>query len=100
MTISENLRNVMKERNVSGIELARMVGVTKQTVSSWVQGHKLPRMNMLIAISEALECPLTALLDPDPTSYRQELDNVLFRLSESQLEQVLDYALYIEGKDA
>ena len=51
--IGENIRNVMTERGVTGIQLAKTLGVSKQTVSAWVQGHKIPRMSMIVAISEA-----------------------------------------------
>ena len=97
--ISENIKKMMKERKISGTELSKRLGVSNQTISAWVNGKKIPRMKMLVDLAEALECPLTALVDPDPTSYRQELDNVLYRLSESQIEEVLNYALYLEKKD-
>lgn len=96
---SENLKILLEERELSKSEFAEKVGASKQSVSQWVNGHKIPRMNMLLTICEVLNCPLNALIDPDPTHTRQELQNVIHRLSESQLEQLLDYALYLESND-
>ncbi len=95
---SENLKTLLEEHELSKSEFAEMVGASKQSVSQWVNGHKIPRMNMLLTICEVLHCPLNALIDPDPTHVRQELTNVIHRLTENQVEQLLDFAKYLESE--
>ena len=95
---SDNLKNIMRERNMSQARLASLLGVSKQTVSSWTNGRKIPRMKMLMSICDVLQCPIKALADPEQPSVREELDKVLYRLTEAQLIQLLDYARYLESR--
>lgn len=94
----DNLKMLMKKQNISHTRLGELCGVSKQTVSAWCNGHKMPRMKMLMTICDVLQCPLKALTDPDPSSTREEIETILYRLSEGQLIQLLDYARYLESK--
>ncbi len=53
---SENLKNMMKEKNLPAGKLADMVGVTPQTFMSWLDGTKAPYTGVVPALCKALEC--------------------------------------------
>ncbi|MBQ5973245.1 MAG: helix-turn-helix domain-containing protein [Oscillospiraceae bacterium] len=60
--LNENLKAVRKSKGLSQEELAAKLYVVRQTVSKWEKGLSVPDSDMLIAISEALETPVSALL--------------------------------------
>ena len=58
----ENLKKLWKEKGLSQQEVALRLHVVRQTVSKWEQGLSVPDSDLLIALSEALEVPVSALL--------------------------------------
>ena len=60
--LSENIKNLRKAKGISQEELAVKLNVVRQTVSKWEQGLSVPDSDMLLALSEALETPVSALL--------------------------------------
>ena len=60
--LSENIKSVRKSKGLSQEELAVKLNVVRQTISKWEQGLSVPDSDMLIAISEALETPVSTLL--------------------------------------
>lgn len=60
--LSENIKSVRKSKGLSQQELAVKLNVVRQTVSKWEQGLSVPDSDLLIALSEALETPVSTLL--------------------------------------
>ncbi|MGI5953430.1 helix-turn-helix domain-containing protein [Dysosmobacter sp.] len=60
--LSENIKAVRKSKGLSQQELAVKVNVVRQTISKWEQGLSVPDSDLLIALSEALETPVSTLL--------------------------------------
>lgn len=60
--LSENMKAIRKSKGLSQEELAIKLNVVRQTISKWEQGLSVPDSDMLIAISEALETPVSTLL--------------------------------------
>ena len=60
--LNENLKAARKSKGLSQEELAVKLHVVRQTVSKWEQGRSVPDSDMLIAISEVLEIPVSTLL--------------------------------------
>ena len=60
--LNENLKSIRKSKGLSQEELAAKLYVVRQTVSKWEKGLSVPDSDMLIAISEVLETPVSILL--------------------------------------
>ena len=60
--LSENLKTCRKAKGLSQEELAIKVHVVRQTVSKWEKGLSVPDADLLLALSEALETPVSTLL--------------------------------------
>ena len=60
--LSENLKAIRKSKGLSQEELAIKLNVVRQTVSKWEQGRSVPDAELLLALSEALETPVSTLL--------------------------------------
>ncbi len=60
--LSENIKNLRKEKGMSQEELAERLGVVRQTVSKWEQNLSVPDSEMLIKIAEIFEVSVSSLL--------------------------------------
>lgn len=60
--LNENIKALRTSKGLSQEELAAKLNVVRQTVSKWEKGLSVPDSDMLLAISEALETPVSTLL--------------------------------------
>ena len=60
--LSENIKVIRKSKGLSQEELALELNVVRQTISKWETGLSVPDADLLIALSKALETPLSTLL--------------------------------------
>lgn len=60
--LSENIKAFRKSKGLSQQELAVKLNIVRQTVSKWEQGLSVPDADLLIALSQALETPVSTLL--------------------------------------
>ena len=60
--LSENLKNLRKQKGLSQEELAIKLNVVRQTISKWEKGLSVPDSEMLIRIAEELGTSVTELL--------------------------------------
>ena len=60
--LNENIKTIRKSKGLSQQNLADKLHVVRQTVSKWERGLSVPDTEMLISISEALEVPVSTLL--------------------------------------
>ena len=60
--LNENIKAIRKAKGLSQQELAVKLNIVRQTVSKWEQGLSVPDSDLLIALSEALETPVSTLL--------------------------------------
>lgn len=62
-TFSKNLRIHMQRRRLNGSEMAQICGVSKQAVSTWLNGIKIPRMDKIEILARYFGIPKSALLE-------------------------------------
>lgn len=74
--LNENLKAIRKAKGLSQEELAVKVNVVRQTISKWEQGLSVPDSDLLIALSEALETPVSTLLGEPVTEAESKPDNL------------------------
>lgn len=60
--LNENIKNLRKSKELSQEELAVKLNVVRQTVSKWENGLSVPDADMLIALSQVLDTPVSTLL--------------------------------------
>ena len=60
--LNENSNALRKSKGLSQQDLADKLNVVRQTISKWEQGLSVPDSDLLIALSEALETPVSTLL--------------------------------------
>ncbi len=90
--LSENIKTIRKAKGLTQEELAVKLNVVRQTISKWEQGLSVPDSEMLLALSEALETPVSTLLgeaitEPEADDLKaisQKLEVINLQLSKRQ----------------
>ena len=90
--LNENIKTIRKAKGLSQEELAVKVNVVRQTISKWEQGLSVPDSELLLALSEALETPVSTLLGESVTApeaddlkaISQKLEVINLQLSKRQ----------------
>lgn len=67
--LSQNIRTIRMSRNMSQVELAKRLGVTKQSVSNWENDNIQPSIEMLIKLTEVFSVSADCLLGLDNRNY-------------------------------
>ena len=67
--LSDRIREIRIAKRISQVELARQLGVTKQSVSNWENDNIQPSVEMLSRIADALSVSTDYLLGRDEKRY-------------------------------
>lgn len=62
------LRDVLKEKNVTGKELAQMLNLTETSVSRILNGTQYPKLETLLSIANALQVDIKDLFNSTSTA--------------------------------
>lgn len=62
MQLSERLKSERKIKNINQPELAEIMNVSKQTVSNWENGNRIPDANTLKCLADFYDCSVDYLL--------------------------------------
>ena len=87
--LSENIKTRRKAKGLSQEELALRLHVVRQTISKWEQGLSVPDADLLLALSQALDTPVSDLLGetlpqpeaPDLQELSQRLEAINLHLA-------------------
>lgn len=60
--LNKNIKNLRLSRNISQVELARRLNVSKQSVSNWENDNIQPSIEMLVKIAKSLDVSTDYLL--------------------------------------
>ena len=69
MTLNENIKKLRLARNLSQVDLAKSLGVTKQSISNWENDNIQPSIDMLIRLSQFFSVSTDYLLGLDHRKY-------------------------------
>lgn len=90
-----NLKFHMRMKEITQADMARALNVTQQTVSSWVNGINVPRMQKIDAIARVLGIDRTKLIGGDDmanirdVAFRDLTDAGYFSLTEEDRQSVV-----------
>lgn len=65
--MSNNLKRMLKERNLSQAELSRRLGFSKSTLADWVSGKAYPRIDKIEKMANYFNVEKSALIEPRDT---------------------------------
>lgn len=93
MTLNENIRQLRLARNLSQVDLAKALGVTKQSISNWENNNIQPSIDMLIRVSEFFSVSTDFILGLDDRRYIE-----ITGLTDCQLAHIAAIIDDIRGK--
>ena len=101
--LNENIKALRKSKGLSQQDLAVKLNVVRQTISKWEQGLSVPDSDLLIALSEALETPVSTLLGENvieseadtvkALSEKLEIINLQFARRKTHRRNILHWSL-------
>lgn len=91
MKIGQKLKEKRQEANLTQKELAEILHVSRQTISSWEVGRTYPDLDVLVAVSELYAIPLDDLLKDDSTM----VEDITKKVKKSERRKILNIALII-----
>lgn len=78
------VRNLRNARNLNQVQLAKELGVSKQTISNWENNNILPSIEMLTSIARFFSVSTDYLLELDSRRYIEVTDLSLEEISHIQ----------------
>ena len=82
--LSENLKKIRKDNNLSQEQLAEELGVSRQAISKWESGTAYPEMDKIIQLCNRFELYIDDLLNKD---IREVKEN---EISKNNLNKIID----------
>lgn len=94
MSLNENIKHLRLARNLSQVDLAKSLGVTKQSISNWENNNIQPSIDMLIRLAQFFSVSTDCLLGLDERRYIE-----ISGLSDCQLAHITAVIDDIRGID-
>ena len=89
MNYGERISKLRKNKNITQDELASKLFVTDKTISSWESNRTEPSLEMIIKLSEVLECSASYLLYGDNYKDNVEME-IKVRLSKEEYNNLTE----------
>ena len=96
MNYGERISKLREEKNITQKELASKLYVTDKTISSWESNRTEPSLEMIIRLSEVLECSATYLLYGNNLKENIEME-IKVKLSKEEYDN-LNEIMKLRGK--
>lgn len=104
--IAKNLKRIAYEHNKTQADISRELNITQSTVSSWMIGTRIPRMDKIDMLCNYFNCSRAEIMEENPTIHRELVSNNerdllrLFRslTTEGQVEALERIAEMTESK--
>ncbi|QOB14013.1 helix-turn-helix transcriptional regulator [Staphylococcus aureus] len=61
--LSENLEQLMKENNITQVELSEAIGVSQSTISNWLKELKYPRISKVQQLADYFNVPKSRITE-------------------------------------
>lgn len=81
MMLNENIRKMRQTRNLSQVDLAKSLGVTKQSISNWENNNIQPSIDMLIRLAQFFSVSTDHMLGLNQRKYIEVTDLTDLQLS-------------------
>ena len=99
MTIGERITTLRKERNLSQIQLAKMLDVTRQAVSKWENDQTAPDTIKLIQLADVLDTDVEYLATGNHSTIKAQPECITVEKMDLSVEVLLNIvSLFVENK--
>ena len=84
--LKEALKSLRELRNLTQAELGSRAGIAAASVSHFETGQRLPSIESLVRLADALHVPVDVLLGRSSTGAADQLDPIFLRASQASAE--------------
>lgn len=70
---ARNLKRIAYEHQKSQADISKDLGLNKGTVSSWMTGSRVPRMDKIDLLCKYFSCKREDLMEPEPEAAKNRL---------------------------
>lgn len=95
MGFNENLKQLLKDRQMKQADLCRMTGIQTSLMSDYLGGKKSPTIGNAILIADALNISLDTLVGKSTLTEEKEVPGVLAELYSAVQGLSVDEQLYL-----
>lgn len=102
---AKNLLHYMSLNNENQSDVAKILGVSKTTVTHYIQGINVPRMNKIQILCDHYGIKITDLMEereeqkPEPETIHTIAAHAVGKLSEEDAEKILKFAQYLLSEE-
>jgi transcriptional regulator with XRE-family HTH domain len=99
--LSENLEQLMKQNNITQIELSEAIGVSQSTISNWIKEVKYPRIGKIEELATYFNVPKSKITERQDNQPQQDTIAAHFdkeNLTEEELEEVRQFINIIKRR--
>lgn len=94
--LSENLEQLMKQNNITQIELSEAIGVSQSTISNWIKEIKYPRIGKVEELAEYFNVPKSRITERQDVA-KEEQDTIAAHLdgddfTEDEIKKIREFA--------
>lgn len=89
--LGDNLKQYRIKSGYGQLDIANMLNVSKQTVSNWEKGKRLPDINTLVTLANLYDVTVDTLVGSDKRNKSIELLNIVSNLKEDKKDKLLDF---------
>ncbi len=90
MNIGKRLSSLRKKKNITQLELANKLFVTDKTISSWESDRTEPSLEMLVKLSEILDCSMGYLIYGDNPKNDIETE-IKIKITKLEYEKLINF---------
>ena len=90
MNIGKRINYLRKKEKITQLDLANKLFVTDKTISSWESGRTEPSLEMLIKLSEILDCNVGYLIYGDNPKTDIETE-IKIRITKTEYEELISF---------
>ena len=80
--LGERIKDLLKIRNINQKELAYMADISEVTMSRYISGTRYPKSDIIKKIANALDVPVSYLIDDDTNEEAMYEYNKVFKIIE------------------
>ena len=101
---ADNLKRLMKKHGMNQKDIAKIAGVSQQTVSLWLSGDRIPRMGKIQILADYFGIYKSELIEERSEENEARIRRMarymqIYReLSPEEIDEMIKYAEFIKAK--
>ena len=101
---ADNLKRLMKKNGMNQKDIAKIAGVSQQTVSLWLSGDRIPRMGKIQILADYFGIYKSELIEEHNEENEARIRRmarymqIYLELSPEEIDEMIKYAEFIKSK--